>query len=135
MFDKARYRTACSWVRCGGRCITQAKASSSTVSRATEELRGRARSNKWDLCNFRYVKKFSALRMGTGRAFHKAGPDIENALDPVLVFIRGTTNLYESVERRYFEHFARPSESARKIIVYILKMTAKLDRKPVIVSE
>ena len=34
-----------------------------------------------------------------------AGPDIEKALDPVLVFIRGTTNQFESVERRYFEHF------------------------------
>ena len=42
-----------------------------------------------------------ALRIGTGMAFHKAGPDIEKALDPVLVFIRGTTNLFELVERRY----------------------------------
>ena len=39
--------------------------------------------------------------------FHKAGPDIEKALDPVLVFIQGTTNLFEFVERRYFEHFDR----------------------------
>ena len=31
-----------------------------------------------------------ALRIGTGRAFHKAGSDIEKALDPVLVFIRIT---------------------------------------------
>ena len=46
-----------------------------------------------------------ALRIGTGRAFHKAGPDIEKALDPVLVFIRGTTNLFELVKHRYFEHF------------------------------
>ena len=38
---------------------------------------------------------------------HKAGPDIEKALDPVLVFIRGTTNLFEFVERRYFKHFGR----------------------------
>ena len=36
-----------------------------------------------------------ALRIGTGRVFHKAGPEIEKALDPVLVFIRGTTNLFE----------------------------------------
>ena len=42
--------------------------------------------------------------MGTGRAFHKIVPDIEKALDPVFVFIRGTTNLFEFVERRYFEH-------------------------------
>ena len=27
--------------------------------------------------------------MGTGRAFHEAGPDIEKALDQVLVFIPG----------------------------------------------
>ena len=56
---------------------------------------------------------YSTLRIGTGRAFHKAGPDIEKALDPVLVFIRGTTNLFEFVERRYFEHFGRTSKSAR----------------------
>ena len=55
----------------------------------------------------------SALRTGTGRAFHKAGPDIEKALDQVLVFIRGTTNLFEFVERRYFELFGRTSEAAR----------------------
>ena len=42
-----------------------------------------------------------------------AGPDIEKALDPVLVVIRGTTNLFELVERRYFEHFGRTSKSAR----------------------
>ena len=54
-----------------------------------------------------------ALRIGTGRAFHKAGPNIEKALDPVLVFIRGTTNLCEFVERRYFEHFGRTSKSSR----------------------
>ena len=35
------------------------------------------------------------------QAFHKAGPDIEKALDPVLVFIKGTTNQFELVERRY----------------------------------
>ena len=72
-----------------------------------------------------------ALRIGTGRAFHKAGPDIEKALDPVLVFIRETTNLFELVERRYFEHFGRTSKSARyagwfsfrvrKVIAHILK--------------
>ena len=53
----------------------------------------------------RNVKIVSSLRIGTGRAFHKTGPDLEKALDPVLVFIRGTTNLFEFVERRYFEHF------------------------------
>ena len=59
------------------------------------------------------LRLFWALRIGTGRAFHKAGPDIEKALDPVLVFIRGTSNLFELVERRYFEHFGRTSKSAR----------------------
>ena len=92
---------------------------------------GKARSNRWDLGNFRNVKIVLALRIGTGRAFHKAGPDIEKALDPVLVFIRGTTNLFELVERRYFEHFGRTSKSARcagwfsfrfrKVIAHILK--------------
>ena len=56
---------------------------------------------------------FSALRIGTGRAFDKAGLDIEKALDPVLVFIRRATNLFELVERKYFEHFGRTSQSAR----------------------
>ena len=59
------------------------------------------------------------------------GQDIEKALDPVLVFIRGTTNLFEFVEHRYFEHFGRTSKSARyagwlsirvrKVIAHILK--------------
>ena len=72
-----------------------------------------------------------ALCIGTGRAVHKAGPDIEKALDPVLIFIRGTTNLFELVECRYFEHFGRKSKSARyaswfsfmvrKVIAHILK--------------
>ena len=72
-----------------------------------------------------------ALRIGTGRVFHKAGPDIEKALDPVLIFIRGATNLFEFVERRYLEHFGRTSKSARyagwfsfrvrKVIAHILK--------------
>ena len=85
----------------------------------------------WDLSNFRNFKIVLALRIGTGRAYHKAGPDIEKALDPVLVFIRGTTNLFELVERRYFEHFGRTSKSARyaglfsfrvrKVIAHILK--------------
>ena len=35
--------------------------------------------------NFRNVKNVSALRIGTGRAFHKAGLDVEKALEPVLV--------------------------------------------------
>ena len=30
------------------------------------------------------------------------GTDIDKALDPVLFFIRETTNLFEFVERRYF---------------------------------
>ena len=41
---------------------------------------------------------------------HKAGPDIEKALNPVLVFIRETTNLFEFVEHGYFEHFGRTSQ-------------------------
>ena len=82
------------------------------------------------------VKKVSALHMGTCRAFHKAGPDIEKALDTVFVSIRGTTNLLEFVERRYFEHFGRTSKSARyagwlsfrarKIIAHILRLMQKL---------
>ena len=65
------------------------------------------------------------------QAFHKAGPDIEKALDPVFVFIRRTTHLFEFVEHRYFEHFGRTSKSARyagwlsfrvwKVIAHILK--------------
>ena len=88
-------------------------------------------SNRWDLSNSRNVKIVLVVRIGTGRAFHKAGPDIEKALDPVLVFIRGATNLFELVERRYFEHFGRTSKSARyagwfsfrarKVIAHILK--------------
>ena len=50
---------------------------------------------------------------GTSRAFQKAVLDIEKALDPVVVFIRGTTNLFEFVERGYFEHFGRASKSVR----------------------
>ena len=56
---------------------------------------------------------------------------IEKALDPVLVFIRGTTSLFEVVERRFFENFGRTSKSvryavwlsfmARIVIVHILK--------------
>ena len=42
---------------------------------------------------------------------HKAGPDIEKALDPVFVFIWGTTNIFEFVERRYLEHFIRTSKA------------------------
>ena len=73
--------------------------------------------------------------MGTGRAFHKAGPDIEKALNPVLVFISGTTNLFKLVERRYFEHFGRTSKSARyagwcSTYCAYFKINAKLDRKP-----
>ena len=44
-----------------------------------------------------------ALRIGTSRAFNKAGPDVEKARDPVLVFIQGTTNLFGFVEHTYFE--------------------------------
>ena len=44
----------------------------------------------------RNVKIVSVLRIGI-----KAGPDIVKALDPVLVFIRGTKHLFEFVERIY----------------------------------
>ena len=50
--------------------------------------------------DFLNVKNGPALRTGTGRAFHKAGPNIEKALHPVSVFIRGTTNTFEFVECR-----------------------------------
>ena len=36
-----------------------------------------------DLSSFLSAKIVSALRTGTGRAFHKAEPDVEKALDPV----------------------------------------------------
>ena len=55
----------------------------------------------------------------------------EKTFDPVLVFIRGTTHLFEFVERRYFENVGRTSKSAkyagwlsfrvRKVIVHIFK--------------
>ena len=97
---------------------------------------GKARSSRWDLSNFLNVKIVSALRSGTGRAFQKAGPDVEKALDPVLVFLRGTTNQYEFVRYRYYEHFGRTSKSARyagwlsfrvrKVIAHILKWMRNL---------
>ena len=77
------------------------------------------------------LRLFWPYVLAQAQAFHKAGPDIEKALDPVLVFIRGTTSLFELVERRYFEHFGRTSKSARyvgwfsfrvrKVIAHILK--------------
>ena len=60
--------------------VVEAKAGSSTGSRTTEEL-------WWENC--------FGITYGQGRAFHKAEPDIEKALDPVSVFIRGTTTLFE----------------------------------------
>ena len=72
-------------------------AKQSTGSRAAEGLGW----NSQDLSNFRNVKIVLALRIGTDRAFHKAGPAIKKALDLVLVFIRETTNLFELEERRY----------------------------------
>ena len=53
------------------------------------------------------------IRIGTGKVLHTAGPDVEKSLDPVFVFIRGTTNLFKFVEHRYFEHFGRTRKSAR----------------------
>ena len=37
-------------------------------------------------------------------------PDKEKALDPVYVFIRGTTNIFDFVERRNLDHFGRSSK-------------------------
>ena len=38
--------------------------------------------------------------MGTGRAFHKAVPEIEKAFYPVLICVGGTINLFQ--DRRFF---------------------------------
>ena len=83
------------------------------------------------------------MRMGTGRTFHEDGPVMKKALDPVLAFIRGTTNLFEFVERRCFEHFVRTSKSARyagwmsilvwKLMVHILNECETLQEANVIV--
>ena len=83
--------------------------------------------------------------MVTGRAFDKAGSDMENALDPVLLFIRGTTYLFEILERIYFEHFGRTGKSARyavwlsfrvwKVIVHILNECEAGQETNVIVLE
>ena len=77
------------------------------------------------------------LSMCKGRAFHKAGSDIEKALDLVLFYSTGNTKLFEFVGCRYFEHFGRTSKSARyagwllsfkvrKVIVDILKLMRDL---------
>ena len=69
--------------------------------------------------NFLNVKIVSALRIGTGRVFHNAGPDIEKNLDPVFVFKQGKTDLFEtSGSARYagWLYFR-----ARKVIADILK--------------
>ena len=44
---------------------------------------------------------------GYVQAKHSTRLGLEKVLDPVLVFIRGKKNLFEFVERRYFEHFGR----------------------------
>ena len=70
--------------------------------------------------------------MGTQRS-----TSIEKALGPVLFFIRETTNLFEFVERRYYEYrFGRTSKSAkyadrlsfrvRKDTVHTLKLERNL---------
>ena len=76
------------------------------------------------------------LSMCKGRAFYKAGPDIEKALDLVLFYYTGNNKLFEFVECRYFQHFGRTSKSARyagwlsfkvqKVIVDILKLMRNL---------
>ena len=64
-----------------------------------------------------------ALRIGTGRAFHKVGPDIEKALDRVLCVMQGKTNLFEFVESTYFAHFGRTSTSYTNENMYIYILT------------
>ena len=71
---------------------------------------------------------FGIVRLFWHYVLAQAGRAIR--LDP-RVLIRGTTNLIEVVERRYFKHFGRTSESARyggwfsfkirKVIAHILK--------------
>ena len=85
-----------------------------------------ARVGKSDQIVETSVKIVWALRMCINRA-----PSIKKALDPDLVFIRGTTHPFEFVVRRYFEHFGRTNSlvryagwssfSVRKVIVLILK--------------
>ena len=99
---------------------------------------GKARSNRWDLSNFLNVKIVSALyyvRAQAGRSI-RLGQIWTEALDPVFVFIRGTTNPFKFVERRYFEHFGEQvgqSDNAgwlsfrvRKVSVHILKWMRNL---------
>ena len=84
------------------------------------------------LSKFRNVKIAWALRMGRGRAFHKTGPAIEKDLDPVA-FIRGTTNVFEFVERKYFEHLGRTSMSPDMQVGCLLgydKLLCIFDKKP-----
>ena len=90
------------------------------------------------------LKLFCHLAQAVHSIFHKAGPDIEKALDPVLVFIPEAPNRFELMERRYFEHFDRTStcKSAKyagwlsfkgwgNYCAYF-KKNAKLDRKPML---
>ena len=76
------------------------------------------------------VKIVSGVWAQTGSSI-RLGHDIEKVLDPVFVYIRGTTKLFEFVECIYFEHLGETSKSVRyavwlsfrvrKIIVHILK--------------
>ena len=66
-----------------------------------------------------------------GRAFHRVGPATENALEPVLVFTRGTQSLLECDDlsclrfvygtRRSDRYAGWLSVRARKVSVHILK--------------
>ena len=59
------------------------------------------------------------------RAFHKAGPDIEKASDPVFVFIWRTTNIFEFVERRNLGISAeQESQPDMQVIAHIIKSEA-----------
>ena len=56
------------------------------------------------------VKLFGHFFICTDRGFQCDGPAVEKALDPVVDFIQGTTELFEFVERKYFEYFGRVSK-------------------------
>ena len=81
--------------------------------------------------------KVLPLRIGTGRAFHKAGQDTKKALEQNIVYIKVTKKLFKFVDCRYLEHFGRTSKSARYAswlsfrvrkdnIMYILKRMRNL---------
>ena len=58
------------------------------------------------------IQVISALPMG---AFQGGGSVIEKTLHHISICIRGTTNIFEFVKRRYIEHSSRTNKSARYI--------------------